>query len=314
MVSIDLPAGQPNEDSYEYVNETLDTLQDAEQEHGLAGLFEPMNTMLPKKRSRNVLDLISRNNMTNQAKSKIVIDQVTKQFPAESLQQGLALSEINLSIYPNEFVSIVGRSGCGKTTLLNLIAGLLKPTTGAILINERPVDGPGLDRGMVFQNSALFPWLTAIENIEFGPKSNGMQKTLRRQMATELIELVRLTGFENKYPRELSGGMRQRVAIARALIMDPEIMLMDEPFGGLDELTRAEMQVELLRIWEARKNTVVFVTHSIFEAIFLSDRVIVLSPHPGRIRLEMDIELPRPRQRSSQQFLEYYEEIHRAIF
>jgi ABC-type nitrate/sulfonate/bicarbonate transport system ATPase subunit len=166
---------------------------------------------------------------------------------------------------------------------------------------------------MVFQNSALFPWLTAIENIEFGPKSIGMPKGERRRLARELIELVDMTGFENKYPRELSGGMRQRVAIARALAMDPDILLMDEPFGALDELTRADMQDELLRIWQARKKTVVFITHSIMEALYLSDRIIVLSPHPGRMRLKVDVDMPRPRQRSSQRFLEHYEKIHSAI-
>jgi ABC-type nitrate/sulfonate/bicarbonate transport system ATPase subunit len=245
--------------------------------------------------------------------TKILIKDVAKQFPAETPQQGLAIADINLSISPNEFIAIVGRSGCGKTTLLNMIAGLLKPTQGAILIDGVPVEGPGPDRGMVFQNSALFPWLTAIENIEFGPKSTGMPKGERRRLARELIELVDMTGFENKYPRELSGGMRQKVAIARALAMDPDILLMDEPFGALDELTRADMQDELLRIWQARKKTVVFITHSIMEALYLSDRIIVLSPHPGRMRLKVDVDMPRPRQRSSQRFLEHYEKIHSAI-
>jgi ABC-type nitrate/sulfonate/bicarbonate transport system ATPase subunit len=194
-----------------------------------------------------------------------------------------------------------------------MIAGLLKPTDGTILIDDKPVEGPGPDRGMVFQNSALFPWLTAIENIEFGPRCIGMPKGERLRLGQDLIELVRLTGFENKYPRELSGGMRQKVAIARALAMDPNILLMDEPFGALDELTRADMQDELLRIWQARKKTVVFITHSIMEALYLSDRIIVLSPHPGRMRLKVDVDLPRPRQRSSQRFLEYYEKIHSAI-
>jgi ABC-type nitrate/sulfonate/bicarbonate transport system ATPase subunit len=225
----------------------------------------------------------------------------------------LAITDINLSIEPNEFVAVVGRSGCGKTTLLNMIAGLLKPTKGAILIDGKPVEGPGPDRGMVFQNSALFPWLTAIGNIEFGPKNTGMSREERRRLAQDLIELVHLAGFENKYPRELSGGMRQRVAIARALAMDPDILLMDEPFGALDELTRADMQDELLRIWQARKKTVVFITHSIMEALYLSDRIVVLSPHPGRMRLKVDVDMPRPRQRSSQRFLEHYEKIHSAI-
>jgi ABC-type nitrate/sulfonate/bicarbonate transport system ATPase subunit len=167
---------------------------------------------------------------------------------------------------------------------------------------------------MVFQHAALFPWLTAIENVEFGPRNMGVPRDRRRALALELIELVRLRGFERKYPRELSGGMKQRVAIARALATDPDILLMDEPFGALDELTRAEMQEELLRIWEARRKTVVFVTHSIMEAIYLSDRVVVLSPHPGEVRRDVPILLPRPRQRASTEFMACYEDIHRAIF
>ncbi len=252
--------------------------------------------------------------MTPSATAKITVNHITKQFAAEVAERGLALSDVSLTVQANEFVSVVGRSGCGKTTLLNIIAGLLRPTEGEALVNDRPIEGPGLDRGMVFQNSALFPWLTAIENIEFGPHNQGVPKAQRRTLARELIELVRLEGFESKYPRELSGGMQQRVAIARALAMDPEILLMDEPFGALDELTRAEMQSELLRIWQARKKTVIFITHSIPEAIYLSDRVVVLSPHPGRVRKEFNIDLSRPRQRSSSQFMEYYEDIHNSIF
>lgn len=259
----------------------------------------------------NMAHIVSNNNLGIE---KIAIRNVTKQFYGDVEERGLALSDINLSIYPNEFVSIVGRSGCGKTTLLNMIAGLLRPSSGDVLVNGAAVKGPGPDRGMVFQNAALFPWLTAIQNIEFGPQSQNMPKNERQQLSQELIELVHLTGFEHKYPRELSGGMGQRVAIARALAVDPDILLMDEPFGALDELTRAEMQDELLRIWEARKKTVVFITHSIFEALYLSDRIIVLSPHPGRIRMEMQVDMPRPRHRSSQRFMEDYEKIHNAIF
>ncbi len=253
--------------------------------------------------------------VSNSPQPKIVVDHVSKQFWAkEGEVPVLALSNVTLEIQPNEFVSIVGRSGCGKTTLLNLIAGLLRPSQGQILIDGRPVNGPGPDRGMVFQQSALFPWLTALGNIEFGPQCMGMAKAKRRALAQELIELVRLTGFEDKFPHELSGGMQQRVAIARALAMDPDVLLMDEPFGALDELTRAEMQEELLRIWETHKKTVVFVTHSIVEALYLSDRVVVLSPHPGRLRQQVTVNLPRPRQRSSREFMEYYEGIHHAIF
>ncbi len=243
----------------------------------------------------------------------IVVDHVTKQFDLTD-ERTLALDDVSLTIEANEFVSIVGRSGCGKTTLLNLIAGLITPTEGEVRIGNQVITRPGPDRGMVFQHSALFPWLTAIDNIQFGPRNQGVPRKKRLEQAHELIELVRLKGFEKKYPRELSGGMQQRVAIARALAVDPDMLLMDEPFGALDELTRAEMQEELLRIWEVRKKTVVFVTHSILEAIYLSDRIIVLSPHPGRLRAEFPIDLPRPRQRSSQQFMKLYEDIHDAIF
>lgn len=246
--------------------------------------------------------------------AKITVDHVTKQFEAEDPSRGLALKDVSLEIKDNEFVSIVGRSGCGKTTLLNMIAGLLRPTEGTIHVDDRLITAPGPDRGMVFQHSALFPWLTAIQNIEFGPKNQGVDKKERRAQAADLIELVRLSGFEDKYPRELSGGMQQRVAIARALANDPDILLMDEPFGALDELTRSEMQEELLRIWQARQKTVIFVTHSIMEALYLSDRIIVLSPHPGRLRAEFPIDQPRPRQRSSTEFMALYEEIHSAIF
>lgn len=244
----------------------------------------------------------------------IVVDNVTKRFASEEGEEVLALKSINLTIEPNEFVTIVGRSGCGKTTLLNIVAGLLKPSSGVVRIGGVPVKGPGPNRGMVFQQASLFPWLKAIENIEFGPRNAGVAADVRRDQAQELIDLVRLQGFENKYPRELSGGMQQRVAIARALAMDPEILLMDEPFGALDELTRAEMQKELLRIWEARRKTVIFVTHSISEAIFLSDRIVVLSPHPGRLRAQFRIDAPRPRQRASTTFVELYEEVQDAIF
>jgi ABC-type nitrate/sulfonate/bicarbonate transport system ATPase subunit len=244
---------------------------------------------------------------------KIVIDCVSKRFSQGAAEHDLALSQVSLQCNANEFVSIVGRSGCGKSTLLNIVAGLIRPTEGAVLINGTRVMGPGSDRGMVFQHPALFPWLSAVENIEFGPRNQRVPEAERRAQANDLIELVQLKGFEHKYPRQLSGGMQQRVAIARALAMDPEILLMDEPFASLDELTRAEMQEELLRIWETRKKTVLFVTHSVIEAIYLSDRVIVLSPHPGRVRQLFEIEMPRPRQRSSSGFMRLYENIHATI-
>ena len=250
---------------------------------------------------------------TRNSDTKIIVKHITKQFPGENPERELALYDVNFTVQTNEFVTIVGRSGCGKSTMLNIVAGLLSPTEGEVLINGRAVNGPGLDRGMVFQYSGLFPWLTAIENIEFGPRNVGMPKAERRALAQELIELVRLKGFENKYPRELSGGMQQRVAIARAMVLDPEILLMDEPFGSLDQLTREDMQRELLRVWETRKKTVLFVTHSIIEAIYLSDRILVFNPNPGFVKKGFVIELPRPRQKSYPDFMRYYEEIYEAI-
>ncbi len=250
---------------------------------------------------------------TDDSRGKVEVRNVTKQFDIENPDQGLAIKDVNFTVQPNEFLTIVGRSGCGKSTMLNIIAGLLSPTEGEVFINGERVTKPGLDRGMVFQNASLFPWLRAIENIEFGPRNIGIPKKKRRTLAQDLIKLVGLEGFENKWPRELSGGMQQRVAIARAMAMDPEILLMDEPFGSLDQLTREDMQRELLRIWETRKKTVIFVTHSILEAIYLSDRVLVFCPHPGNVRKEFTIDMPRPRQKSSTEYMAYYEEIYAKI-
>jgi ABC-type nitrate/sulfonate/bicarbonate transport system ATPase subunit len=235
--------------------------------------------------------------------ARIEIERVTKRYESEDAAQGLALQDVSLTIADNEFVTLVGRSGCGKTTLLNIIAGLVAPTSGEVRVDGRPVTGPGQGKGMVFQQHALFPWLTAVQNVEFAGKSRGVPRQERRETAAQLIELVGLQGFEDKYPVELSGGMQQRVAIARALALDPEILLMDEPFGALDELTRIEMQDELLRVWSSRKKTVVFVTHSIPEALALSDRIVVLSARPGRIRQEFAVALPRPRERTDPRVL-----------
>jgi len=246
--------------------------------------------------------------------AKIEIRGVTKRYESEDANSGLALENVSLTIEHNEFVTLVGRSGCGKTTLLNIIAGLIEPTAGEVLVNGQRVTGPGGGKGMVFQQHALFPWLTAIQNVEFGCKSRGMPLNERKKAASQLIELVDLRGSEDKYPIELSGGMQQRVAIARALALDPEILLMDEPFGALDELTRIEMQGELLRVWSTRKKTVVFVTHSITEALMLSDRVVVLTARPGRIRQELQIDLPRPRERANPRLIAAYEEIWRNLY
>jgi len=243
----------------------------------------------------------------------IEVKNASKIFNRNGSEEVTAIEGVNFSIKNNEFVAIVGRSGCGKSTMLNIIAGLTDSTTGEVLINSKPVKDPGLDRGIIFQHSGLFPWLTAIGNIEFGLRCVRVPKLERIKKAEELIKLVNLVGFEKKYPRELSGGMQQRVAIARAMALDPVILLMDEPFGALDQLTREQMQRELLKIWQKSKKTVIFVTHSIIEAIFLSDRVLVFNSRPGFVKKEFKIDMPRPRIESSQEFMKYYEEIYETI-
>jgi NitT/TauT family transport system ATP-binding protein/sulfonate transport system ATP-binding protein len=199
-----------------------------------------------------------------------------------------ALSRTDLSVQDNDFIAILGPSGCGKSTLLRIVAGLERPTTGQVLLDAQPVAGPGPDRGMVFQSYTLFPWLTVEQNILFGSRATP-------QRAAELIARVGLRGFERHYPKMLSGGMQQRTALARALANDPKILLLDEPFGALDNQTRALMQELLLGIWEADRKTVLFVTHDIDEAIFMANRVVVLSARPGRIKADVRIELPHPR-------------------
>ncbi|MGV3651397.1 MAG: ABC transporter ATP-binding protein [Devosia sp.] len=242
----------------------------------------------------------------------IEIDHVGKRFGSDA-SAPVVLGDISLSIAHNEFVSLVGRSGCGKTTLLNIVAGLEAATSGEVRIAGKPVRGPGQGQGVVFQSHALFPWLKAVDNVAFGARKRAMTAPERRDLAMSLLELVGLAASAQKYPREMSGGMQQRVAIARALAMDPEILLMDEPFGALDEMTRIELQDELLRIWDARKKTVIFVTHSINEALVLSDRVILLAPHPGRVHRDLHITLPRPRQRTDIRFNQLYEEIWQGL-
>jgi NitT/TauT family transport system ATP-binding protein len=213
-----------------------------------------------------------------------------------------ALAKTSLSIRKGEFVCLIGASGCGKSTLLRIIAGFEKPTSGEALMWGMPVTEPGPSRGMVFQDYALFPWLTVRENIGFGPKSAGRRKAEIRDTCERFIELVGLRKFADAYPHQLSGGMRQRVAIARVLANDAEVVLMDEPFGALDAMTRERLQEELLEIWQRTKLTVVFVTHAIEEAIYLADRVVVMSPSPGRIDSDNPLRLPRPRDVSSPEF------------
>ena len=215
-----------------------------------------------------------------------------------------ALDSVDVAIEPREFVSLLGPSGCGKSSLLNIIAGFVQPSSGTVTLAGREVSGPGRDRGVVFQEHALFPWLTVRGNIEYGLKANGVARPQRDRKVEELVALVGLKGFENAWPKQLSGGMRQRVAVSRALANDPEVMLLDEPFSALDEYSRLRVQNEFLRIWQATGQTVLLVTHSIDESLLMSDRVIVMGTRPGRVREEIDIDLPRPRDESSQRFIE----------
>jgi NitT/TauT family transport system ATP-binding protein len=228
----------------------------------------------------------------------IVIERLTKSFESARRKSHLALGDISLSVAEGEFVSILGPSGCGKSTLLYVVGGFVPPSTGSVTVNGRAVTGPGPDRGPVFQEFALFPWKTVLGNVMYGPLEQGLPKQLAESRARTLISLVHLTGYENFYPKELSGGMKQRVAIARTLAYGPSILLMDEPFGALDAHTRTGLQRELLEIWERDRKTVLFVTHSVEEAVFLSDRVVVLTRSPGRIKAAIDIDLPRPRRRA----------------
>jgi ABC-type nitrate/sulfonate/bicarbonate transport system ATPase subunit len=228
--------------------------------------------------------------------SKLVIDNVSRIFPA--VRGGTptrALEPTNLSVADNDFVTILGPSGCGKSTLLRMVAGLDTPTTGRILLDGKAITGPGADRGMVFQSYTLFPWLTVSENISFGLRERGVSERERNDIAKQWLEKVGLTSFANHFPKQLSGGMQQRTAIARALANDPKILLLDEPFGALDNQTRALMQELLLGIWERERKTVIFVTHDIEEAVFLASRTVVMSARPGRIKADIAVDLPHPR-------------------
>jgi NitT/TauT family transport system ATP-binding protein len=221
-----------------------------------------------------------------------------------------ALRDVSFSVNASEFLCVVGQSGCGKTTLLNLVAGFLKPTKGDILIGGQAVTGKGLDRGIVFQDFAqLFPWRTAQRNVEFGLEMKGVPKEERAEIAQRFLRLVNLEKFTGAYPHELSGGMQQRVAIARALAYNPTVLLMDEPFAALDALTREEMQRLLVDVWRETKKTVVYVTHNVAEAVYLGDRIVILTPHPGTVKAQVRIPTPRPRDTLSVEFLEYQKQI-----
>jgi NitT/TauT family transport system ATP-binding protein len=220
---------------------------------------------------------------------------VTLTFRPKNREPVTALEDLSLEIAKGEFVSIVGPSGCGKSTFLNILLGLIKPDAGVMELNGKRITGPGQDRAMVFQEFGLLPWRTVIGNVELGLELKKVDTTTRRGRAMELIDMAGLAGFANHYPHELSGGMKQRVGLARALATDPEVLLMDEPFAALDAQTRDLMQTELLQVWEKTRKTVLFVTHSIEEAAYLSDRVVVMSARPGRIKRILSVQLPRPR-------------------
>jgi NitT/TauT family transport system ATP-binding protein len=226
-------------------------------------------------------------------------------FDIAQSQETVALQDIDLEVGPAEFLTIIGQSGCGKSTLINIIAGFEQVSAGCVEIEGRPVTRPGPDRGVVFQEYALFPWLTVFDNVAFGLREQRVRAPERNARARDQIEIVGLVGFENRYPHELSGGMRQRVAIARVLVTDPKSLLMDEPFAALDAQTRSVMQQELLAVWQRNQRSVIFITHNIEEAIYLGDRVVVMTPRPGRIKSIVPIDLPRPREVTSTEFNDY---------
>lgn len=227
-------------------------------------------------------------------KYEIEISKVTKSFEKRD-GMFLALDEVNLNVDKCEFICVVGPSGCGKTTLMNIIAGLYLPSTGTVRVKGELVQGPGKGKGVVFQQYALYPWLTVEKNVEFGLKMKGMAKEERQEIARKYIHIVGLDKFARSYPKELSGGMKQRVAIARAYATNPEVLLMDEPFGALDAQTRAQLQENLLNTWQQERKTCFFITHDVEEAVLLSTKIIIMSAGPGRIREIVDVHLPYPR-------------------
>jgi NitT/TauT family transport system ATP-binding protein len=225
----------------------------------------------------------------------------------------VALQDIELDIARGQFVCLLGPSGCGKSTLLNAIAGFVPPTSGGIVADGRPVTGPGPERGMVFQEYALFPWMTVADNVAFGLEIKGMAPAQVAATVDRLLRTLSLQDFRQRFPKELSGGMRQRVAIARVLALDSPIMLMDEPFGALDALTRRNLQDELLRMWAELKKTIVFVTHSIEEAIYLADRIVVMTYRPGTVKRDLLVDMPRPRDRSAPPFAALQRELEQLV-
>lgn len=240
--------------------------------------------------------------------SSLSVRDVSKRFLSPEGTEFLALSSTTLSVGAGELISLVGPSGCGKSTLLRLIAGLDTPNSGELRVGSEPITGPSASRGLVFQDPNLFPWLSVRHNIQSGLVARGVLREKQHEVE-EFIRLVGLENFANAFPHHLSGGMAQRVALARALINHPKVLLLDEPLGALDAFTRMRMQDEVLRLWQARRTTMVFVTHDIDEAIYMSDRIVIMTPRPGRIERIIDVALDRPRQRSSRDFLQLRGEI-----
>ncbi len=243
-------------------------------------------------------------------RGKLRLDHVTRLFNG-SLDHGV--QDVSLTCEPGEFVVVVGPSGCGKSTLLNLAAGMITPTDGTVVLDGHKVRGPGPDRSMVFQDHGLFPWLSAAQNIEFGLKMAGLPKSERKDRVADALRLVHLSDSANKLIHELSGGMRQRVAIARALVMDPAVLLMDEPFAALDAQTRTLMHAQLQELWGQTRKTILFVTHSVGEAVRLADRIIVLHAYPGRIRREIRVALPHPRNFDSADINQLVRQVRKEI-
>jgi len=244
--------------------------------------------------------------------ARLIVEDVGKVW-GSGAREVVALKDVNFQVRPDEFLCVIGPSGCGKSTILHIIAGLRPASMGRVLYQGREVHGPHADIGMVFQSPSLFPWKTVEKNVEFGMKNLGVPRPERKERVEELLDLVGLVEFGQAYPRELSGGMAQRVAVARALATRPELLLMDEPFGALDAQTREDLQIELVRIWSERSSSVVFVTHSVQEAVYLADRVLVVTQRPGRVSEIIDVPLPRPRDVTSEEFRIVMKAAYRAL-
>ena len=254
--------------------------------------------------------------MAGENLTKLKMDNIYKEYDTRN-GKTIALNGVNLDIKENEFICVVGPSGCGKSTLLNIIAGLLEPTSGSVFLDGKKIEGTGVERGVVFQGYALFPWRTVLQNVMFGLEIKKMPKAQAEEIARKYIKAVGLEGFEHSFPKELSGGMRQRVAIARAYAVNPEVLLLDEPFGALDAQTRVQLQTELLNTWQNEKKTCFFITHDVDEAIILAQRVIIMSARPGRIKKIVDIDIPYPRTQATKtepRFLELKTEIWNEVY